>query len=176
MMAKIVKDYDAETTTRYLDFYMHDAQNINSDNLNMVVVLRVNTSDNTFDLYQTRTGLSSSDEFTGYRFAVKANYSTQEATVFYHDVSGEGYTGSNYSSQANIGATTVSSSTAPNAGSSSDLRMGCASNFSTNISTISSADVCSGLTNTTPPSLAFSSSDTSMSWIEANLSGQLSSL
>lgn len=169
----IVVFYDGENSSaKQLDFYMYDQGNF-GNNLKMAVVTR--TNGNEFSLWTTRSGGTNAGDVEPYRFAVKSDFTTGAATIFYHDVANKGLTTGNYTAETGINDVDVTSAVAPNGGAQYDKRHGCASSFSIETSTIASAAECTGLAIDATPNNAFGSS-MSMQSIEQNLAAGVSGI
>lgn len=147
--------YHGETATKYIDFFFYD-ENVSSNNLNLAVISRANTTDKTLNLWMTRTGINPTTQgFSAYRFAVASNYDTQAASIFYQDIAGEGLTSSDYTSYPNIDSVAVVGDEAPGEqnSTSNGLKQGCYPNFSVAGQSVTSTDLCTGLTPGEGPAL-----------------------
>jgi hypothetical protein len=178
---KIVVFYDNTTSVKYIDTYLHDDGNMaTGQDLSKAVILRVTPTTNKFEMWQTRTGYKTDNSFQSYRFTTHANYSTQQSSLHYNDLSGIGLTTANYNAHPEINSIVVTALNAPDGsggggGGSDSLRQGCATDFSIKARDITSNALCAGLALSQPPNTAFGDS-MSMQSVHQNLKNRINAL
>lgn len=161
---RVVTYYDNTSTTKYVDFYMQDDNNIIGSNLVIAVALRIDSTTETFQYWQVRAGYDPDDascgvscNFDAYRFNAHANYSSQVVSIHYQDISGGHYQLNNYLTFPDINSTSVSAVGHPPDGSggggSTEERQGCAADFSVESINITDDDTCGPAVNAAYPNL-----------------------
>ena len=178
---KVVTFYDNTTSEKYVDTYFYDYRNMEStQELSKAVVLRIDSSAQKFKMWETRTGFRTDNSFASYRFTTHSNYSTQQTSIHYSDLSGANLTTANYNTHADINSSSVTALNAPDGsgaggGGSDSPRQGCATDYSIKTNTITSNALCAGLALSAAPNTAFGDSMTIKS-VHENLKNKIDAL
>lgn len=169
--------FDGETSNRHIEFNFFDDKNFDtSEEIYLMMNVRMNTETQTFQNWLSRSGLSTDSSYRGYRYVAHANYSTQQASFHRHDVS-DGFTKAQYEALTGYDDTSVSTGVSPNEGEANDYKKGCAANFDTPRSSITTADTCSGLDLSSPPTPSIDSTGAmTLKWMTDSFKTRITSI